>query len=211
MENLDFIQWCLDNLNYWTIMFLMAIESSFIPFPSEVVMTPAAYKAAAGELNVVGVVFFATLGALIGAVINYVLAYCLGRPVIFKFVNSKFGHACLLSQAKLEKAEAYFIEHGVSSTLIGRLVPGVRQIISIPAGLAAMKFPVFALFTFVGAGLWNSVLAAIGYGLFYVVPMDQLKNAVQEYKPYLFWCGVLLFVMFVSYLVVSQIKKIKGK
>ena len=97
MESLGFIQWCLDNLNYWTITLLMAIESSFIPFPSEVVVPPAAYKAAAsGELNVWLVIFFATLGALIGAFINYYLAVWLGRPIVYKFANSRIGHMCLL-------------------------------------------------------------------------------------------------------------------
>lgn len=187
-------------------MLLMTIESSFIPFPSEIVVPPAAYKAAAGELNIFGVVFFATLGAMLGAIINYGLSYWLGRPVINKFVNSKFGHACLLSQEKLDKSEAYFREHGVSSTLIGRLVPAVRQLISIPAGLSGMKFTTFAFFTFVGALVWNSILAGIGYALHYAVPMDQLQSSIQEYKPYLTFGGITLFLCFVAYLVISGLK-----
>ena len=147
MESLDIIQWCLDNLNYWTVALLMAIESSFIPFPSEIVVPPAAYKAAAGELNVVGVVLAASVGALLGALINYGLSYWLGRPVVYKFAESKFGKACLLSQEKVEYAEKYFLEHGVSSTLIGRLVPAVRQLISIPAGLARMPLGRFTFFS----------------------------------------------------------------
>lgn len=201
------IQWCLDNLNYWTVALLMAVESSFIPFPSEIVVPPAAYKAAAGELNVFGVVCSASLGAIVGALINYVLSYTLGRSFIYWFVNTKFGYLCLLSQEKMEKAEEYFREHGVSSTLVGRLVPAVRQLISIPAGLAKMKLPTFVTFTFIGAFLWNSVLAAIGYSLHSVVPKEELADTVAQYKPYLTAGGVLLFVCFVTYLVIKSRKK----
>ena len=139
MESVQFIQWCLDNLNYWTITLLMTIESSFIPFPSEVVVPPAAYKAAAtGELNVWLVVFFATMGAILGALINYYLALWLGKPIVYKFANSRLGHMCLLDQEKVETAEKFFNKHGAVATFIGRLVPAVRQLISIPAGLAKM-------------------------------------------------------------------------
>lgn len=203
----DFLQWCLDNLNYWTVALLMAIESSFIPFPSEIVVPPAAYKAAAGELNVFGVVGAASVGAIIGALINYVISYTLGRSFVYWFVNTKFGHLCLLSQEKMEKAEAYFREHGVSSTLVGRLVPAVRQLISIPAGLSKMKLHVFVLFTFLGALVWNSILATIGYVLHGVVPKDQLAEAIAQYKPYLAAGGILLFVCFVGYLVYKSKKK----
>ena len=183
MESIGFIEWCLDNLNYWTITLLMAIESSFIPFPSEVVVPPAAYKAAAsGELNVWLVVFFATLGALIGAFINYYLAVWLGRPIVYKFANSRIGHMCLLDEQKVVKAEEFFVRYGVAATLVGRLVPAVRQLISIPAGLARMNIAKFALFTAIGAGLWNGVLAALGYFLEAVVPEEQLIATVTKYS-----------------------------
>jgi membrane protein DedA with SNARE-associated domain len=109
------------------------------------------------------VVLFGTLGALIGAFINYFLALWLGRPIIYKFAESKLGKLCLLSKEKIVVAEEYFVKHGKISTLIGRLIPAVRQLISIPAGLARMNFLSFTLFTFIGAGLWNSVLALLGY------------------------------------------------
>ena len=132
MESVAFIQWCLDHLNYWTITLLMTIESSFIPFPSEVVIPPAAYKAAVNdELNIYLVVVFATIGANIGALINYFLAKWLGRPIIYKFANSRFGHMCLIDEAKVRNAETYFDKHGALSTFIGRLIPAVRQLISI--------------------------------------------------------------------------------
>ena len=181
MESLGFIEWCLEHLNYWTITLLMAIESSFIPFPSEVVVPPAAYKAAAsGELNVWLVVLFATLGAVIGAFINYYLAVWLGRPIVYKFANSRLGHMCLLDEQKIVKAEEFFVRYGVAATLIGRLVPAVRQLISIPAGLARMNIAKFALYTAIGAGLWNGVLAALGYFLESLVPEEQLGATVTE-------------------------------
>lgn len=183
MESLGFIAWCLENLNYWTIMLLMAIESSFIPFPSEVVVPPAAYMAAAtGEMNVWLVVFFATLGALIGAFINYGLALWLGKPIVYRFANSRLGHMCLLDEQKVVKAEQFFVRYGAVATLVGRLVPAVRQLISIPAGLAKMNIAKFALYTSIGAGLWNCVLAALGYYLESVVPEEQLIETVTTYS-----------------------------
>lgn len=204
---MEILQWCLDNLNYWTIALLMTIESSFIPFPSEIVVPPAAYKAAAGELNVIGVVCSASVGAILGALINYLLAYTLGRQFVYWFVDTKFGHLCMLSKEKMEHAEAYFREHGVSSTLVGRMVPAVRQLISIPAGLSKMKLHTFVLFTFLGAFVWNSILAAIGYGLHGVVPKDELADKVAMYKPYLAAGGIILFVIFVAVLIIKSKKK----
>lgn len=158
-------KWYEENMNYGTITALMAVESSFIPFPSEIVIPPAAYIASkpGSDLNIFLVVLFGTLGALIGAFINYYLALWLGRPIIYKFADSKLGHLCLLSKEKIETAENYFVQHGKTSTLVGRLIPAVRQLISIPAGLARMNVWHFALFTAIGAGLWNSVLALLGY------------------------------------------------
>ena len=176
MESVAFIQWCLDHLNYWTITLLMTIESSFIPFPSEVVVPPAAYKAAVNEeLNIYLVVLFATLGANLGAIINYYLARWLGRPIVYKFANSRFGHMCLIDEAKVQHAEEYFDKHGALSTFIGRLIPAVRQLISIPAGLARMKLHTFLIYTTLGAGLWNTILAAIGY-FFPPYPASKAKS-----------------------------------
>ena len=156
MESVAFIEWCLEHLNYWTITLLMAIESSFIPFPSEVVVPPAAWLSAdpASGLNVYLVVFFATVGALIGALVNYLLALWLGRPIVYKFANSRFGHMCLIDEPAVKKAEEYFDKRGAASTFIGRLIPAVRQLISIPAGLARMKMSE------------NYYLDLSGYGIF---------------------------------------------
>ena len=202
MESVAFIQWCLDHINYWTITLLMAIESSFIPFPSEVVVPPAAYKAAGGsDMNVFLVVFFATLGANIGALFNYYLAYFVGRPIVYKFANSRFGHMCLIDEDKVKNAERYFEKHGALSTFIGRLIPAVRQLISIPAGLSKMKLSTFLLYTTLGAGIWNTILAAIGYYLQSVVPEDQLLETVSEYSHELGYVFIGIGIFIVGYLI----------
>ena len=167
------ISWYSAHMNYASITALMTIESSFIPFPSEVVIPPAAYVASdpASALCVTGsypvdvalIVLFGTIGAMLGAIINYLLSMWLGRAIIYKFADSKLGHMCLLSREKVEKAETYFNDHGKISTFVGRLIPGIRQLISIPAGLSKMNFGSFLLYTFLGAGIWNSILAALGY------------------------------------------------
>ena len=211
MESVAFIQWCLDHLTYWTITLLMAIESSFIPFPSEVVVPPAAYKSAvSNEMNVFLVVFFATVGANIGAMINYYLAKWLGRPIIYKFANSRIGHMCLIDEAKVQKAEQYFEERGALSTFIGRLIPAVRQLISIPAGLARMKLGTFLLYTTLGAGIWNAILAAIGYYLASVPGIEteeQLLAKVTEYSHELGYFFIAVAVFIVSYLVYQGVRK----
>ncbi|MBQ4520548.1 MAG: DedA family protein [Bacteroidaceae bacterium] len=206
MESVAFIQWCLDHLNYWTITLLMAIESSFIPFPSEVVVPPAAWKAAAGSggLNVWLVVLFATVGANIGALINYYLAKWLGRPIVYKFANSRFGHMCLIDEAKVKHAEEFFEKHGAVATFIGRLIPAVRQLISIPAGLARMKLTTFLLFTTLGAGIWNAVLAAIGYYLSKVPGIEteeQLLEKVNEYSHEIGLVCIVLAIFVVGFLI----------
>ena len=208
MESIGFIEWCLEHLNYWTITLLMAIESSFIPFPSEVVVPPAAYKAAAtGELNVWLVIFFATLGAVIGAFVNYGLALWLGKPIVYKFANSRLGHMCLLDEQKVIKAEQFFIRYGVAATLVGRLVPAVRQLISIPAGLAKMNIAKFALFTAIGAGVWNAVLATMGYLLEAVVPEEQLIATVTKYSHEIGYGIIAVVAIALAYLIYKGVKK----
>lgn len=165
--------WYSEHMNYGSITALMTVESSFIPFPSEVVIPPAAYVAADPSsavhvsdsyfINVSLIVLFGTIGAMLGAIINYLLSMWLGRAIIYAFADSKFGHMCLLSREKVEKAEAYFNDHGKVSTFVGRFIPGIRQLISIPAGLSKMHFGWFLFYTFLGAGLWNTVLAILGY------------------------------------------------
>lgn len=197
--------WYMDNMNYGTVTLLMAIESSFIPFPSEVVVPPAAYKATMPDsnMNIVLVVLFATLGALIGALINYYLALWLGRPIVYKFAESKLGHLCLLDASKIETAEKYFDKHGKSSTLIGRLVPAVRQLISIPAGLAKMNIVTFLTFTALGAGIWNTILAVLGY-----IAAGQ-SDLIDKYSHELSYILLGVGVLFVAYLIFKAVRKKK--
>ena len=207
MESVQFIQWCLEHLNYWTITLLMTIESSFIPFPSEVVVPPAAYKAAAGDLNIWFVIFFSTLGAVFGALINYYLALWLGKPIVYKFANSRFGHMCLISQEKVETAEKFFNKYGVIATFIGRLVTVVRQLISIPAGLAKMNIGKFVAYTALGAGIWNAVLAALGWFLEGIVPEDQLISTVSEYSHEIGYVIIGCVVLALGYIIYKGVKK----
>jgi len=188
------VEWYMANLNYFTVAFLMAVESSFIPFPSEVVVPFAAYKAAEGELNFFGVIIAATIGALIGALFNYYLAKYLGRPLVYKLAGSRAGRLFLLSEEKVRHAEKYFIKNGNSSTFIGRLIPAVRQLISIPAGLSNMNIRSFILYTAAGAGIWNIILAVIGYYVY------ELRDKIY---PYLGHIMIGLGVVFIIYLVVK--------
>ncbi len=196
------IDWYMANLNYFTVALLMLIESTFLPLPSEVVMPFAAYKAAHGELNAFIVIFAGTLGALSGSLINYTLAYYLGRPIVYKFAESKAGKLFLLSKEKVIHAEEYFIRNGKTSTFIGRLVPGIRHLISIPAGLSKMKLRDFMLYTFIGAGIWNIILVIIGYFIYDI--RDQIF-------PYLDDILYVLGAAFVIYLVIKAWKNRKAK
>lgn len=197
------VNWYMKNVNYFSVTLLMTIESSFIPFPSEVVIPPAAFKAANGELNIFLVIFFGTLGSLLGALINYFLSITLGRIVIYKFANTKFANFLLINPSKIEKAENYFIKNGNSSTFIGRLIPGIRQLISIPAGLAKMKLGPFIAYTCLGAGIWNVILAVIGYLAY------SQKELFNRYYSELKVILIILGVLFVAYLVFSGIKSSK--
>jgi membrane protein DedA with SNARE-associated domain len=195
------ITWYMAHINYGTITLLMAIESSFIPFPSEVIIPPAAWKAAEGDLNIYLVVFFSSLGALIGALFNYYFALFLGRAIVYRFAESKVGRLMLLSRKGVENAEAYFVRHGKTSTLIGRLVPAIRQLISLPAGLARMNMKDFILYTVVGSTIWNIILAALGYFLY------TRKELLEKYYTELSWLMIILGVGFVGYLIYKFLKK----
>lgn len=194
----------MGNLNYWTVFLLMYIEGTVIPVPSELIVSPAAYHAAAGHLDVTLVIIVATLGAVLGSATNYVAAYYLGRPIVYRFANSKLGHLCLLNQEKIEKSEKYFNDHGVIATLTGRLLPGIRQVISVPAGLAKMKFWKFLLYTTIGAGIWNCVLAALGWYLHSIVPEEQLNDKILEYNDHIKVVILSLFGLMVAYFVIKH-------
>ncbi len=207
-----FFDWFVNNASYLFVFIFMMIESSFIPFPSEVVVPPAAFLAMQrGDMNIFAVVAVATAGALVGALINYVLALLIGRPIVYAFANSRFGHACLIDQKKVEKAEAYFDKHGALSTFIGRLIPAVRQLISIPAGIAKMNIWVFCLYTALGALVWNAILAGLGWWLSMHVSLDQLYAAVEKYNTYLSIGGLILLVICVAYILYNAFKKKESK
>ena len=206
---MNFITTLLSNLNYGTILFLMLLESTVVPVPSEFVVTPAAYHAASGQLDVWLVILFATIGADLGASINYVVALYVGRPVIYKFANSRWGKMCLLTQEKVEKSERYFDEHGIVATLTGRLIPGIRHLISIPAGLARMNYWKFLLYTTIGAGCWHAILAALGWYLHAIVPEDQLNDKIEEYAEYIKLIIVALVIVAIGYFLVKSFLKKK--
>mgnify|MGYP004463071323 FL=1 len=212
MNTADLFLWILDNLNFWVVTLFMAIESSFIPFPSEVVVPPAAWKAMDPDsgMSFILVIVFATIGADLGALINYYLAKWVGRPIIYSFADSRIGHMCLIDRKKVEVAEEFFRKHGAASTIFGRLVPAVRQLISIPAGLAGMHVGKFLLYTTIGAGVWNTVLATIGWGIYeytdYKTTQDVYKQAVQ-YSHEIGYVILALAVVVVAFIAYKGIKK----
>lgn len=194
-------QWIVENVNYGFVFLLMTVESSFIPFPSEIVVPPAAYLAyTSGEMNIYGVIAAATLGSLCGALINYWLAVWIGRPLVYRFADSRLGHACLIDTAKVDKAEKYFDDHGAASTFFGRLIPVVRQLISIPAGLARMNIGLFCIYTTLGALVWNIVLGVLGYWLGHTVPLDSLFVTIERYNGYLTIAGAGIGVLCVTFI-----------
>ena len=197
----------LSNLNYGTIFFLMMLESTVVPVPSEFVVTPAAYHAASGQLDIWLVILAATIGANLGASINYFVALYVGRPVIYRFANSHWGKMCLLNQEKVEKSERYFDEHGIVATLTGRLIPGIRHLISIPAGLARMNYWKFLLYTTIGAGAWHSILAALGWYLHAIVPEEQLNDKISEYAEYIKIVILALVVLAIVYFLIKHYTK----
>lgn len=204
---MDWILSLLDQLNYVTIWFLMLLESTVIPVPSELVVAPAAYHAAGGNLNIWLVILASTIGADCGATINYIAGYYLGRPIIYKFANSRWGHMCLLNQQKVEHSEKYFNEHGMVATISGRLIIGIRHLISIPAGLAKMNYWKFLLYTTIGAGIWNCILAALGWWFHSFVPEDQLTQQIEYYSEYIKYGIIILVVIALCYAIGKKLLK----
>ncbi len=206
--------WFKDHMNYWTVLVLMAIESSVIPLPSEVVVPPAAYFSlqANSSLDFWVVILVATAGAYLGSVINYGLSMIIGRPIIYAFADSKVGHFLHLSKEKMEKAELYFQKKGSISIFFGRLLPAVRHLISIPAGLSRMNFGTFSMFTIIGAGIWNVILAGLGYLLYRVVPDDsQFFAQLEHYNHYLKIAGFVLLGAVILYIIYKMYKKKNNK
>ena len=192
--------WIAANMDYWVVTLFMAIESSFIPFPSEVVIIPAAYIAInQGTMTIPMIIVAGTAGALVGALVNYYLALWLGRPIIYKFSDTKLSHMLLIDRDGVEKAEKYFAEHGAVGTFVGRLIPVIRQLISIPAGLAKLKMTTFLFFTGLGACIWNAVLAILGAVLGKSMPEEVLIAKVEQYSGYVKIVLVVLVVAGLAY------------
>ena len=203
--------WYSAHIGYGSVTALMAVESSFVPFPSEVVIPPAVYVASdpASPLCTTGIypvdvlliVLFGTLGAMIGAVINYGLSIWLGRKIIYAFADSRLGRMCLLSSDKLQQAEDYFNRHGNVSTFIGRFIPAIRQLVSIPAGLSRMHFGKFLFYTFLGAFCWNCILALLGY-----VANGQM-DVIKRYSHELSIAILALLALAVVFFLVKRFRK----
>jgi membrane protein DedA with SNARE-associated domain len=206
------LDWYMDNMSYLSIAILMAIESTFIPLPSELVLPPAAWKAAqiqmglaTGNLNLFLIILYASIGCVVGAAINYVLSRTLGRTIIYGLADSKAAKIFFINREKLQKAENYFIENGNTSTFIGRLIPGVRHLISIPAGLAKMNFYKFVLYTFSGSFVWNTILSLLGY--YFGKNQDLLMKHFHELQ----WVALAAGILFLLYLIVHRRAKKRKK
>jgi len=204
----------LQNLNHFTVALYMTIESTFIPLPSEIVVPPAAYQACSPAhtslyvteykwFNIFLVILFATLGAILGACINYYLALLLGRPFVYWFVETKVGKLFLLDAQKIQKAENYFVKNGSISTFIGRLIPGIRHLISIPAGLAKMKLRPFIGYTALGAFIWHTILALMGYFA------HGQQEVINRYSSEISYGILALCVLFGVYVVFRVVRKKK--
>jgi len=205
---MHFIDSIIESVGWYPAIFiLMTLESTVVPVPSEFVVAPAAYYAASGDPNVWLVILFATLGADLGASINYGVAYYVGRPVIYKFANSRWGHMCLLNQEKVEKSERYFDDHGVVATLTGRLIPGIRHLISIPAGLARMNYWKFLFYTTIGAGAWHAILAGLGWYLHSFIPKEELEATIGAYAEYIKLVIIALVIAAILWFVIKKIIK----
>lgn len=211
----ELYNWIAQNMSYSVITLFMAVESSFIPFPSEIIIIPAAYLAAAkGTLSLPLIILFGTIGAIIGALVNYGLAFWLGRPIIHKFADTTLAHMLLIDRPGVEKAENYFAKHGAVGTFVGRLIPAIRQLISIPAGLAKMSMSKFLIYTALGAGIWNSVLAVLGYTVGQTIGEEELIHQVQMYSDYIKY-GIAAIVAaglcYYVYLVIKANKATKAR
>ncbi len=201
----EIIEWYMIHVTYWTIALMMAIESTFLPLPSEIVIPPAAWKAANGDLNIILVVVSGTVGAVCGALFNYYFAKLLGNRLLYSFAKTRVARLLMVTPEAIQKSEQYFVKHGKISTLIGRLVPGIRHLISLPAGLAGMKLRDFILYTAIGAMSWNIILAMMGY-FFYTQ-----KELLNRYFSHISIGLLLLGGAYILFLVYKGIRKKKTK
>ena len=195
-EMITFIVNTVAEWGYTGIFFMMFLESSFFPFPSEVAMIPAGYLASTGKMNLFAAIFAGTAGSLLGALFNYYLAIRFGRGFLIKY-----GKYFFISEETIEKVEHFFKKHGHISTFSGRLIPAVRQYISFPAGLARMDLKEFSFYTVLGAGLWSTILVLIGYFV------GKNETLVHQYTRQI----SIILIISVALLIFFYIKKQKTK
>jgi membrane protein DedA with SNARE-associated domain len=187
-------------LGYTGVAVLMAIESSFLPLPSEIVIPPAAYLASQGKMSLTLIILAGTLGSVIGATINYVLSRSLGRLVIYKLAAARWAKLFLITPEKIAAAEKYFLSNSRSATFFGRLIPVVRHLISIPAGFCRMPYGQFVFYTALGAALWVSVLSALGYFL------GANQALIERYYREISWGLIILVILWIGWKIVKWIK-----
>lgn len=197
---IEFLITTIGSFGYIGIFALMAIESSFIPFPSEVVLIPAGVLIARGEMNFMAALIASTLGSLAGALVNYFLALHLGRKTVNALIK-RYGKIFLIDEKKILKSEKFFHEHGNISTFIGRLIPVIRQLISLPAGFYKMSLFWFCILTALGAGIWSAILLYLGY--FFGENQEALTSYMMEMKIIL----ILLVLIVVGLYVLVKMKK----
>jgi len=191
------------HLNYLTIGSLMAIESSFVPLPSELIIPPAAYLASLGHLNVVWIVVVGVIGSVVGSSINYLIAMWLGRLVIFELANRKWARFFLVTPEKLLKAEKDFLKSANSATFVSRLIPVARHLISIPAGFCGMPYGSFVLYTALGSTIWVSILAALGYFL------GANQALLHRYAELISWSLLAVVILWLAWIILR--KKLRSK
>jgi len=200
----DFFNFLLSitqDMGYWGVGVLMAIESSFIPMPSEIIVPPAAYLASLGKLNVWLVILAGILGSLIGAIFNYFVGFYLGRPLVYKLASHPLAKFLLISPEKIKKAEKYFFDNAISATFIGRLIPVIRQLVSIPAGFSKMPFLSFVFYTTLGASIWVFVLAALGYFI------GANQELLAQYYKEIVWALIILGALWFGRKIFQTINK----
>lgn len=200
------LEWYLEHLNYWVITILMILENSLVPLPAEMIVTPAAYNAAQGEMSIYVLILCTTVGSTLGALINYYLSRRLGRYIIYRMAESRVGRLLMLDKGKLERVEQLFLRHGNISTFFGRLLPFGRQLISIPAGLARMPIGAFVLYTTIGSAIWNGLLAGAGCYLAQILPKDELLKAVERYS---LESSLVFLVIFIVYIIYHCVRRHK--
>ncbi len=192
----NLIEWILNitqGLGYFGVVILMAIESSFLPLPSEIIIPPAAYLASQGKMNLMLIIVAGTLGSMIGAAVNYFLSLYLGRLVVYKLAGTRAARFVLITPEKIARVEAYFLSNSKSATFFGRLIPVVRHLISIPAGFCRMPFGSFMLYTALGAFIWVSILSALGY----LVGANQAL--LLKYYKEIYWTLLALGIVWIAW------------